>query len=121
MLNQSASVFNSSSLYLPKGLPILPKCGRVNTHVRYKGLNTQGEFTEYEVKRGVASIVAQGFITFANAPYAFYQPTEEQDGWQVFRAECGQAMIPIAEYKRLLSIGSRTSRGRNAQNLVRVV
>ncbi len=115
MLNQSASVFNSSSLYLPKGLPILQKCGRVNTHVKYTGLDTQGEFTSYEVKRGVASIVAQG-VTFAQCPYAFFQPVGEQDGWQLFQAECGEAMIPVNDYHRLLSVSKRTANGKKINN-----
>lgn len=107
MLNQLPSVFNPSSLYLPQNLPILQKCGRVNTSLCYRGLNTQGEFTEYEVKRAVASVVAQGF-TFANVPYAFFQPVGEENGWQVFRAECGEARIPVSDYRRLLSISKRT-------------
>ena len=111
MVSQNVGTINTSDLYLPTGLPILQKCGRVNTPIKYTGLDTQGELTAYEVRRGVASIVAQGF-TFAQCPYAFFQPVGEADGWQVFRAECGEAMIPVAEYNRLMNISSRTGRGR---------
>ena len=48
--------------------------------------------SEYEVAKSVASVVSQ------------------QDGFQVFRAECGEARIPINDYRRLLSVSKRTSR-----------
>lgn len=111
MLNQSSTVFNATGLRLPKNLPILEKCGRVKTRLHYRGLNTSGEMAEYEVAKTVASIVSQGF-TFANVPYAFFQPVGEQDGFQVFQAECGEARIPINDYRRLLSVSKRTTRGR---------
>jgi hypothetical protein len=109
MLNQSSTVFNATGLHLPQNLPILEKCGRVKTRLHYRGLNANGEMAEYEVAKSVASVVSQGF-TFANVPYAFFQPVGEQDGFQVFRAECGEARIPINDYRRLLSVSKRTSR-----------
>ena len=115
MLNQLSSVFNPASLYLPQNLPVLQKCGRVNTSLSYRGLNTQGEFTEYEVKRAVASVVAQGF-TFANVPYAFFQPVGEENGWQVFRSECGETRIPVSDYRRLLVVSKRTTYGKKPAN-----
>ncbi len=111
MLNQSSVSINPTALYLPQNLPILPKCGRVKTRLHYQGLNTRGEMDEYEVAQTIASIVSEGF-TFANAPYAFFQPVGEQDGFQVFRAVCGEAKIPVSDYHRLLSVGKRTTQGR---------
>lgn len=79
-------------------LPVLEKCGRVyDVRLRYAGLNQTGEETMYEVRRTVASVLTNGKFSFANAPYAYYEVAESYDGWQVFRAECGVALIPTAD------------------------
>ncbi len=100
----------NSPLSVPDRLPILEKRGRVNNvPMRYAGLSQDGQPTEYTVNRTVASVLTNGKFAFANAPYAYYTPTEVRDGWQVFEAPCGEASIPLAEYNRLLSVNRRTT------------
>lgn len=107
----------SGSTFVPPNphSPIYPKAGKINgVQMRYCGYGMDGQPTQYEVSKTVASVLDAPDLrfSFANAPSVPYCFSRTSDGWVLFVGECGEVAIPQAQYERLMQVHNRTVRGR---------